>query len=148
MTSRSLLLAILLPLMLVCGPLSTGHANEDGAPAVAKQRAPYKVIVFIKRRADVPLKQFIAEFEGDHVKIVTRNLRPWLVKYVRRYVRPLADGSEPPYDAVTELWFRSQDDWLSARQTLGKPEVVAELARTAALINDSLTKVGLVEGPE
>jgi len=65
-----------------------------------------KVMIFIKRRADLSLEAFREHYETVHVPLSLTHL-PLMQKHARNYVIRRPDEPEGDYDVVTECWFES-----------------------------------------
>jgi uncharacterized protein (TIGR02118 family) len=68
-----------------------------------------KLILFVKRRADLTHEQFKARYESGHAPLARRSL-PLLRRYARNYLLRLPGQPEPDYDCVSEFWFDSMAD--------------------------------------
>jgi uncharacterized protein (TIGR02118 family) len=68
-----------------------------------------KLILFVRRRADLTHAQFKARYESGHAPLARRSL-PLLRRYVRNFLSTLPGHPEPEYDCVTEFWFDSMAD--------------------------------------
>ncbi len=71
--------------------------------------APYKILIFLKRRPGLSLAEFRDYYENHHMPLCL-NYGRGMKRYVRRYIdHPIdpATGAvrEFDYDVVTELWF-------------------------------------------
>jgi uncharacterized protein (TIGR02118 family) len=72
-----------------------------------------KLIVAVKRRADLGVEAFQQHWRNQHAALV--RACPATARYIRRYVQCLtipaayADG-EPAFDGTAELWFDSDAD--------------------------------------
>jgi len=67
-----------------------------------------KVMIFIKRRADLTMEAFREHYETVHVPLSLTHL-PLMRKHVRNYPIRRADEPEGDYDVITECWFESWD---------------------------------------
>lgn len=70
--------------------------------------APYKILLFLKRRPGMSVEEFRAYYETHHVRF-GEGARG-IARYVRRYLQPLpnpetGEAGELPFDVITELWF-------------------------------------------
>jgi uncharacterized protein (TIGR02118 family) len=74
-----------------------------------------KLILFVRRRADLTHEQFKHRYETGHVPLA-HSVSPLLRKYVRNYLSHFPGGPEPEYDAVSEFWF---DNMADLEATLG-----------------------------
>ena len=86
-----------------------------------------KVMIFIKRRADLSMEEFRRHYEEVHVPLSFEHL-PLMRKHARNYVHRRKGAPEPDYDCVTECWF---DDWDALKTTSAliateKKELIAE----------------------
>jgi uncharacterized protein (TIGR02118 family) len=87
-----------------------------------------KVIVFIKKRADITAEQFRHHYETVHAPLIDE-LLPYYSTYRRNYVDgPVRRGApDLDYDVVTELEFASADDFEAWQAALARPAVVARI---------------------
>ena len=61
----------------------------------------------VRRRADLSFAAFEAHYRGRHAPLA-RIHHPGIARYVQNFVE---HGPEPaPIDAISELWFRSEQD--------------------------------------
>ena len=67
----------------------------------------HKLLLFLKRRPGMSLAEFRAYYEDRHVPLCM-NYMGAAARYVRRYREPSADGAEPEFDVITELWFQDR----------------------------------------
>jgi uncharacterized protein (TIGR02118 family) len=66
-----------------------------------------KLVMFVKRRADLSHERFRDHYEKIHVPLASAGM-PQIVKYVRNYLAPFPGRPEPPYDCVTEMWYEDE----------------------------------------
>jgi uncharacterized protein (TIGR02118 family) len=80
------------------------HWDELGRP-----EAPAVVLIyFVRRRADLSFDAFADHYQHRHAPLA-RVHHPGIARYVQNFVEQPADcGAE--IDAVSELWFRSEQD--------------------------------------
>lgn len=69
----------------------------------------YKILLFMKRRADLSVEEFRDYYENHHVPLC-RQYASGVNRYVRRYLDPQAHpetgpGDDLAFDVITELWF-------------------------------------------
>jgi uncharacterized protein (TIGR02118 family) len=62
----------------------------------------------VRRRADLSFADFEAHYRERHAPL-TRIHHPGIARYVQNFIEPQGAESEP-IDAISELWFRSEDD--------------------------------------
>lgn len=93
-----------------------------------------KMVAFLQKRPDLSLEEFEHYYETRHVPLVLTVL-PNISRYVRNYVKPdtaansrVAQGSLPPCDVVTELWFDTEDDHQKFQAACSNPEVIKKLS--------------------
>ncbi len=72
----------------------------------------YKILLFLKRRADLSVAEFRDYYENHHVPLCLK-YAGGVDHYVRRYLDPMPDAAsgetgELPYDVITELWFSDE----------------------------------------
>jgi uncharacterized protein (TIGR02118 family) len=82
--------------------------------------APYKILLFMKRRPDLSVEQFRDYYESRHVPLCMK-YASGLSRYIRRFINPqphpeTGPAGEPAFDVITEMWF---DDEATYKATLG-----------------------------
>ena len=90
-----------------------------------------KQVVFLKRRQDMTMEQFMDYYENQHSQLSKRiGAKPPLPnaqRYVRRYItaekNPLTgEVIHPGYDCIMEIWWNTREDFEAAMKGLGSPE--------------------------
>ena len=90
-----------------------------------------KQVVFLKKRADMTMEEFMGYYENQHSQLSKRmGAKPALPnaqRYVRRYITPeknplTGEVIHPGYDCIMEIWWNSREDFEAAMQGLGNPE--------------------------
>jgi EthD domain len=90
-----------------------------------------KQVVFLKKRDDLTMEQFMDYYETQHSqlsrKIGAPPPLPNAQRYVRRYVKPepnplTGEVIHPGYDCIMEIWWNSRLDFEAAMKALGNPE--------------------------
>lgn len=71
--------------------------------------APYKILLFMKRRPDLTVEQFRDYYENHHVPLCMK-YASGLSRYIRRFIDPqphpeTGPAGEPSFDVITEMWF-------------------------------------------
>ena len=93
-----------------------------------------KQVVFLKRRPDMSMQEFIDYYESQHSQLSKRiGAKPPLPnaqRYVRRYLTPeknplTGEVIHPGYDCIMEIWWNSREDFEAAMKGLGNPEHLA-----------------------
>jgi uncharacterized protein (TIGR02118 family) len=80
------------------------HWDELGPPSTRAVVLAY----FVRRRADLSFDEFAAHYQQTHAPLA-REHHPGIARYVQNFVeQPAGPGAE--IDAVSELWFRSEED--------------------------------------
>jgi hypothetical protein len=95
-----------------------------------------KIVVLIRRRADLSRGEFRDYYEEKHVPLALSFIRPFLLDYRRTYLQDEAgyadmvagDGEAQrddsfAYDCVTEMWFRDEAAAERMFEVLSRPEV-------------------------
>src|SRR5262249_50119665 len=86
-----------------------------------------KQVVFLKKRADLSMEQFMAYYENQHTQLAKRmGAKPSLPnaqRYVRRYIRPeknplTGEVIHPGYDCIMEIWWNTREDFEAAMKGL------------------------------
>jgi len=90
-----------------------------------------KQVVFLKRRHDMTMEQFMDYYENQHSQLSKRiGAKPPLPnaqRYVRRYITPeknplTGEVIHPGYDCIMEIWWDTREDFEAAMKGLGSPE--------------------------
>jgi hypothetical protein len=90
-----------------------------------------KQVVFLKRRHDMTMEQFMDYYENQHSQLSKRiGAKPPLPnaqRYVRRYITPeknplTGEVIHPGYDCIMEIWWNTREDFEAAMKGLGSPE--------------------------
>lgn len=90
-----------------------------------------KQIVFLKKRDDLSMEDFMDYYENQHSQL-SRKMgapppMPNAQRYVRRYVKPEANPLtgeviHPGYDCIMEIWWNTREDFEAAMKAIGNPE--------------------------
>src|SRR5687767_6161123 len=101
--------------------VATGYSG----PGVAQNKSPGKVkLVFtLHRRPGMNPKEFREYWRTKHAPIGAA--LPGVRKYIQNHAGAALDGSPPPFDGYSELWF---DDMESLQRALTSPEGQAAVA--------------------
>lgn len=100
------------------------HWDELGPPE------PQAVVItyFVRRRADLSFDAFAAHYREQHAPLA-RMHHPGIARYVQNFVER-CDGDAAEIDAISELWFRSEQDARSRfYRDDGSRRVIAEDVR-------------------
>ncbi|GFE84153.1 hypothetical protein GCM10011487_61530 [Steroidobacter agaridevorans] len=90
-----------------------------------------KQVVFLKKRADMSMEEFMSYYENQHSQFARRmGAKPSLPnaqRYVRRYVKPeknplTGEVIHPGYDCIMEIWWHTRADFEAAMQGLSNPQ--------------------------
>jgi len=90
-----------------------------------------KQVVFLKRRPDMTMQEFMDYYENQHSQLSKRiGAKPPLPnaqRYVRRYITPeknplTGEVIHPGYDCIMEIWWNTRADFEAAMKGLGNPE--------------------------
>jgi hypothetical protein len=90
-----------------------------------------KQVVFLKKRDDLTIEQFLDYYENQHSqlskKVGAPPPLPNAQRYVRRYVKPeknplTGEVIHPGYDCIMEIWWNSRADFEAAMKGLGNPD--------------------------
>lgn len=96
-------------------------------------------MVLIKRRPGMSMEEFIDYYESNHAPLAARSL-PDLAEYKRYFLTPFApDAPELPYDVITEICFRSQEDLDSTMALLTSSPLMEEIQADEAKLFDRET---------
>jgi hypothetical protein len=92
-----------------------------------------KQVVFLKKRDDITMEQFIDYYENQHSqlsqKMGAKPSLPNAQRYVRRYVTPVpnpltGEVIHPGYDCVMEIWWNTLADFDAAMKGLADPAML------------------------
>jgi len=90
-----------------------------------------KQVVFLKKRPDMSMQEFMDYYENQHTQLSKRmGAKPALPnaqRYVRRYLTPeknplTGEVIHPGYDCIMEIWWNSRADFEAAMAGLRNPE--------------------------
>ena len=88
----------------------------------------HKLLMFLKRRADLSPEAFRSYYEEHHVPLCLTYMAG-VERYVRRYVEPMP-GAPEEFDVITEVWIKDRaalDAILAAAAADAMPpEVIAD----------------------
>jgi hypothetical protein len=96
-----------------------------------------KMIALLKRRADLPMREFIAYYETKHVPLIMRHLGSYFRTYTRTYldyahrlsyVGAHGGHAAAEFDVVTEISFKSQGELDAMFQKLASAAIAADIA--------------------
>ena len=82
-----------------------------------------KMVFMFRKRPDLDEKEFLEYWRETHPQISGK--LPGLRKYIQHHAVPGPDGSLPPCDGFSEMWW---DDAESMESSLASPEGQAALA--------------------
>ena len=89
-----------------------------------------KQVVFLKRRHDMTMEQFMDYYENQHSQLSKRiGAKPPLPnaqRYVRRYITPeknplTGEVIHPGYDCIMEIWWNSREDFEHLQRLVADP---------------------------
>lgn len=92
-----------------------------------------KVVLLVRRRADLTRQQFRTHYEQIHAPLASRSLAH-CVGYARNFVTSPDDGAGP--DCITEFWYDLEPPWTAARRRVADDSIRAELAADEANFMD------------
>lgn len=123
-----------------------------------------KQIVFLKKRDDISMDDFMDYYENQHSQLAKKLGAPPPLpnaqRYVRRYVTPqpnplTGEVIHPGYDCIMEIWWNTREDFEAAMKGLGNPDhLEARKADERKLFASNSNPVCIVEefdspvGPE
>ncbi|WP_165963995.1 EthD domain-containing protein [Actinomadura sp. KC216] len=111
-------------------PPSMACLRIDEIPLIDGPRTPLKLIMFVRRRADLSVSRFQDHWRDVHGPIAVRN--SYIRRYVQAHVRERAAG-EPPaeFDGVGMVWFDTPADMRASGTTPEAAEASEDGARFA-----------------
>lgn len=88
-----------------------------------------KQVVFLNRRADMTMEEFMDYYENHHAQLGKRIGKPALPnaqRYVRRYITPeqnpvTGEVIHPGYDCIMEIWWNTREDLEAAMRGIADP---------------------------
>jgi len=117
-----------------------------------------KQVVFLKKRDDLTMEQFMDYYEHQHSQLSKKLDAPPPLpnaqRYVRRYVTPqpnplTGEVIHPGYDCIMEIWWNTREDFEAAMKGLGNPEFLeARKADELKLFASNSNPVAIVEEHE
>lgn len=119
MDPYTLLKLVVIGLQLALPVSAAQVATESMTDASLKQVRPMKMVVMFRRRQDLTAEQFREHYETRHAPLALR-LFPYISEYRRNYIRhdlvhrraqPEGAPAALNFDAITEIWFESRDDY-------------------------------------
>jgi hypothetical protein len=93
-------------------------------------RIMFKLMVLLKRKQGMSMKDFIDYYETNHARLGERVAGGLAVKYVRRYLMPMHDmiaieqTKEPEFDCAMEMWFESREQYDALIKRSAEPEMI------------------------
>lgn len=120
-------------------PIGTYAVEEHRSPdaelgaggVLPRDAGAVKMICVIKRRPGMARDAFIEYYETGHSRLAAQHL-PMIAGYHRSYVLPGETGGTdvaPQFDVMTEMWFRSQEDFDAMAAALQDPTLGAMFAQ-------------------
>lgn len=92
--------------------------------------AMIKMVTLLRARPGMSREAFREHYETHHRRIGEKVLAGHAVRYVRRYVEPVAPGAPlPDFDVVMEIWFPHADAYAAFVRTVSDPDVAEEIAQ-------------------
>jgi len=100
-----------------------------------------KIVILMKKRADLTRDQFISHYENSHAALGRKYLGHLFRRYVRNYPRaPVAmEGSQSAgetYDCITEIWLDDEAALAEMSRIIAQPEVHDALVADEILFQD------------
>lgn len=90
-----------------------------------------KQLVFLRKRPELTLEQFMDYYENQHSQLSKKMGRspsiPNAQRYVRRYLTPeknpvTGEVLDPGYDCIMEIWWNSREDFENSQRIIADPE--------------------------
>jgi hypothetical protein len=91
-----------------------------------------KIVILLKRRADITHSQFREHYEKSHVELAKKYLGHLFTDYRRNYPiptgTPVGEAPNPgladsAYDAITEIWLRNEAAWIEMQRIVSDPKI-------------------------
>lgn len=92
-----------------------------------------KQVVFLKKRDDMSMQEFMDYYENQHSqlsrKLGAKPALPNAQRYVRRYITPepnplTGEVIHPGYDCIMEIWWNTRADFETAMKGLADPAML------------------------
>ena len=99
-----------------------------------------KLVFMFHRRPGMELADFSRYWRDQHAPIGAA--LPGVRRYVQNHTGPTLDGSPPPCDGFTELWF---DDMASLQRALASPEAQAALTDSVNFLDVARVQTFIVD---
>lgn len=88
-----------------------------------------KQVVFLKKRSDMTMEQFMDYYETQHSQLSKRLGKPAIpnaLRYVRRYLKleknPVTgEVLNPGYDCIMEIWWKNREDFENSQRLISDP---------------------------
>ena len=133
-------------LLLCLGLLSTTGAvasGDEGTPTARTLGAGnvdgmVKLVFMLKRKPGMSREDFLRYYEQHHARLGEKYV-PNAVRYVRRFIDPMAGpsgGGDADFDVLTEWWFANQGEMDKAMKQLSDPKVHAEIEADEKVLFD------------
>jgi EthD domain-containing protein len=119
-----------------------------------------KQVVFLKKRPDLTMEEFMDYYENQHSQLSKRmGAKPPLPnaqRYVRRYVTPeknplTGEVIHPGYDCIMEIWWNSREDFENSQRIIADPErlpdIMADEAKLFATHSNPMCSVVEYDSP-
>lgn len=87
-----------------------------------------KQVVFLQKRADMSMEEFIDYYENEHTRLAQRvGNMPSALRYVRRYVRPeknavTGEVHDCGFACIMEIWWDNREDFENSQRLVADPE--------------------------
>jgi len=86
-----------------------------------------KVVVMLRKRPDMTPEEFMKLYETGHA-VFAKAYLPLATKYMRRILKPehqplIGRAVEQSFDVITEIWFKSREDYERTFSAIGSPEI-------------------------
>ena len=142
-TARFGFIAVLMICLGVVSSAGVAVAADEGTPTARTLGAGnadgmVKLVFMLKRRPGMSREEFLRYYEQHHARLGEKYV-PNAVRYVRRFIDPMAGpsgGGDADYDVLTELWFANQGEVDKAMKLLSDPKVHAEIEADEKVLFD------------
>lgn len=100
-----------------------------------------KIVILMKKKADLTRQQFIDHYETSHAALGRKHLGHLFRRYVRNYPQEAVAlagslSAGETYDCITEIWLDDQAALDEMMRIVAQPDVHAELAADEVLFQD------------
>src|SRR5262249_11329839 len=110
------------------GP-AQAHRPSQSLKAPPRTTRVLKQMVFLRKRPDMTMEQFMDYYENQHSQLAKKLGKPAIpnaLRYVRRYVKPeknpvTGQVHDCGYDCIMEIWWPSRAEFENSQRLISDP---------------------------